>query len=188
MMKLDIITTQSLSLTTNRLQLTLMNREHLPQFKQLQCDPQLMQFIGPMLSDSDVQKKFDDRIKPWQQQENHWLTLMIHDKSTDQFIGSIGFRVDSIECQRVEIGYLALNNAQGKGYITEAGSALIHYLFEQVQVRKIIAHCATVNTASCRVMEKLLLKREGLLRSDFQVNDIWYDSYAYGLLNPIYNR
>ena len=52
-MKLDIITTESLSLTTKRLQLTLMNQQHLAEFKQLQCDPDLMQLICPKLYEED---------------------------------------------------------------------------------------------------------------------------------------
>ena len=131
-----------------------------------------------------IKTKFLDRIKPFNQEEGHWLTLNIHDKETNAFVGSIGFKLDSIIEQRFEVGYLVLKQFGGKGYITEAGHAIVDFLLNQVMVKKVVAYCTTVNIGSWKVMGKIGLHREGELKSDIFVNEIWYDSYAYGLVNP----
>jgi RimJ/RimL family protein N-acetyltransferase len=144
-----------------------------------------MKDIGVVLSEQEIINKFNERTRTWIKDEGHWLTLAIHCNSTNAFIGSIGFNIKSISCQSAEIGYLVLSQFQGKGYITEAGEALIDFLFNQVKVRKIIAYCTTRNTSSWRVMEKLGLQREGILKSDFSIGDSWFDSYVYGYVNPL---
>ena len=148
----------------------------------MQTDKVLMANIGPILSEPELREKFDSRIKPFTNEEDHWITLIMRDKQSEEFIGSIGFKFESIENQRVEIGYLVILKFNGQGYVTEAGKAVIHFLLEQIKVRKVIANCTTSNIGSWKVMEKLNLQREGLLKSDFYLNGEWQDSYCYGLV------
>ncbi|NQZ83913.1 MAG: GNAT family N-acetyltransferase [Colwellia sp.] len=183
-MNLSAITPENLNISTDRLILSLMTLTDLSNFSLLQTDVELMKYIGPILSGEDIKTKFLDRIKPFNQEEGHWLTLNIHDKETNAFVGSIGFKLDSIIEQRFEVGYLVLKQFGGKGYITEAGHAIVDFLLNQVMVKKVVAYCTTVNIGSWKVMGKIGLHREGELKSDIFVNEIWYDSYAYGLVNP----
>ena len=183
-MNLSAITPENLNISTDRLILSLMTLTDLSNFSLLQTDIELMKYIGPILSGEDIKTKFLDRIKPFNQEEGHWLTLNIHDKETNAFVGSIGFKLDSIIEQRFEVGYLVLKQFGGKGYITEAGHAIVDFLLNKVMVKKVVAYCTTVNIGSWKVMGKIGLHREGELKSDIFVNEIWYDSYAYGLVNP----
>jgi RimJ/RimL family protein N-acetyltransferase len=185
-MDLSVITTDNLQFTTDRLSISLMDESHWPDFQHIQADDEIMKYIGPILPFDELKAKFLDRIRPFIQEEGHWLTLAIHHKATREFIGSLGFKIDSISDQRAEIGYLVLPKHSGQGYTTEACNVLNKFIFEQVKVRKIVAHCTTVNTGSWKVMEKVGLLREGELKMDFFVNDNWYDGYCYGLINPIY--
>ena len=183
-MNTAIFTDETFSLTTENLHLVPMTSKHWSEFKTLQADPSLMAFIGDVLPENELREKFTLRSQPWQAEESLWCSLLIYTKSAGDFVGSVGFRFDNKHCQRVELGYSSLPGFQGKGYITEAGAAMIDFLFQQVKVRKIIACCTTNNIASWKVMEKLNLQREGLLKSDSYINNIWYDSYLYGLVNP----
>ncbi len=183
-MNLDLINDESLKLSTSRLNISLMSADNFEEFRLLQTDKELMKDIGAILSEQEIIDKFNDRIRAWTKDEGHWLTLAMHCNSTNEFIGSIGFNIKSIDYQSAEIGYLTLSKFQGKGYITEAGRSLIDFLFSTVKVRKIVAYCTTRNSGSWRVMEKLDLKREGLLKSDVCIGNTWFDSYVYGYVNP----
>jgi RimJ/RimL family protein N-acetyltransferase len=186
-MNLDKITPENLQIKTNRLQLSVMKTEDFNHFRMLQQDPLLMKYIGPILNDSELLEKFKNRIKPfnapYSEQEGHWVTLNIHLRGNNHFVGSIGLNLCSFENSRFEIGYLALTHYSGNGYITEASKALLDFLFTDVQAKKVVAHCAIDNIASWKVMEKIGLQREGELKSDFFINSTWYDSCAYGLVN-----
>jgi RimJ/RimL family protein N-acetyltransferase len=183
-MNLSAITQENLTVLTERLALSLMTITDLNNFSLLQTDVELMKYIGPILSDEEIKTKFLDRIKPFNEEEGHWITLNIHENISNEFIGSVGFKLDNIIDQRFEIGYLILKQFAGKGYITEAAHAVVEFLKNKVAVKKIVAHCTTDNIGSWKVMEKVGLKREGELKSDMFLNDTWYDSYAYGLINP----
>lgn len=173
-----------ITLSTTRLNITSMTDEDWPLFRCLQSDPKLMKFIGPLLDESVLREKFINRIKPWEEDESHWLTLKIVEEQTNNPVGSIGFRLSDISNKRAEIGYLLLQNQQGKGFVVEAGLALLSYLFDEVAVEKIEAHCYLENTPSWKVMEKLGMKREGLLRSHSILNNIRVDDLSYGILSP----
>ena len=71
----------------------------------------------------------------------------------------------------------------GKGYATEAAKAVVGFLFNDVNYRKIIAGCDSVNTGSSKVLEKVGMKREAVLREHIKRKDnTWGDDFQYGLL------
>jgi len=183
-MRSDIYLDKNFSLSTKRLTLVPMTKHHWSEFKALKGDPSLMAHIGDVPKEQALKEDFALRAGPWQAEEGLWCSLLMYDKTEQDFIGSFGFRIDSLENRRMELGYSLLAQCQGQGYATEAGIALIRFLFEQVKVRKLVAACTTNNIASWKIMEKLSFKREGVLQSDIFINNAWHDSYLYGLVNP----
>ncbi len=156
-MKMELnILKRPVILSTQRLKISSMAEQDWPQFKRPQSDPELMKYIGPILDESELKQKFVDRIKPWQEDDSHWMTLKIMEEDTGEFAGSIGFRFIDITSKRAERGYLLLQSQQGKGIIVEAGQALLNYLFNKVDVQKIKAQCYLKNTASWKVILKPL--------------------------------
>ena len=69
-----------------------------------------------------------------------------------------------------EIGYCIAQGSWGKGIMTEAFTAVIKYLFEEIGFNQIRAAHAVKNPASGRVMEKCGLKYEGTFRQFFRAN------------------
>ena len=73
----------------------------------------------------------------------------------------------------------------GKGYATEAASAVLRYSRDRVGFHRIQAKCCVENRASERVMHKLGMTKEGVLREYFQVQEgCWLDVVLYALLCP----
>jgi RimJ/RimL family protein N-acetyltransferase len=70
----------------------------------------------------------------------------------------------------------------GQGLATEAAQALLDWSFLNLNLNKIFATCDIRNTGSWRVMEKLGMSREGLLRSQFKWQGEFKDEYYYGIL------
>ncbi len=87
-----------------------------------------------------------------------------------------------------ELGYVFNRGYQGQGYATEAARALLDYAFAHLGARRVIAMCSTGNERSWRLLERLGLRREGLLvenvwfKRDCRGEPIWYDTYAYAIL------
>ena len=63
-----------------------------------------------------------------------------------------------------ELGFLLEPGFWGQGYATEAAAAVVSYGFECLELNRIYARHLVSNPASGRVLTKLGMRQEGLLR------------------------
>jgi ribosomal-protein-alanine N-acetyltransferase len=85
--------------------------------------------------------------------------------------------------QTYEIGWVFNRAYHGQGYATEAAVALLQYGFEALQLHRVVATSQPENVASCRVMEKLGMRREAHFRKCIRrADNRWWDEYFYALL------
>jgi [ribosomal protein S5]-alanine N-acetyltransferase len=85
-------------------------------------------------------------------------------KSDRTLIGAVGLRDMSPEHLHAELGFWIGINWWGHGYATEATRRVLAYGFEELKLNRIYAFHMTRNPASGRVMQKIGMKQEGLLR------------------------
>jgi ribosomal-protein-alanine N-acetyltransferase len=81
-----------------------------------------------------------------------------------------------------EMGWALGVEYRGQGYATEAARALMDYGFTSLGLHRIHADTGTDNVASWRIMERLGMRREGLLRGAVYEDGKWVDRYVYGIL------
>lgn len=81
-----------------------------------------------------------------------------------------------------EIGYWIAEEYQGYGITTKACSALIKFCFEEILLNRIEIKCATQNTKSMGIPERLGFKLEGVLRSAENLNGEFVDLNLYSLI------
>ena len=99
-------------------------------------------------------------------------------------IGSIALRVD-LKHEVGDIGYALAKSHWGRGFMTEAARAVIDWGFGQRGLQRMWSHADTRNQQSCRVLERLGMVREGVLRShekDPRPDYPRIDHVYYGLL------
>lgn len=85
---------------------------------------------------------------------------------------------------RAELAYTFNRRVWGRGYATEAAGALLRWAFDTAGLHRVEATCRPENTASARVLEKLGMRREGLLRGHVMIDGTPRDSYLYAVLRP----
>jgi [ribosomal protein S5]-alanine N-acetyltransferase len=91
-------------------------------------------------------------------------------RNTNEAIGIFIVELDRHKAQiHYGIGYDFCN----QGFVTEAGKAVIQWLMEQPNLQRVWAVCDLINFSSIRVLEKLGLQKEGLLRK-------WLSFPAFG--------
>jgi len=112
----------------------------------------------------------------------------VADRHTDDLVGTTTLFSLNGPQRRAEIGYSLLSLHQGKGYASEALRLAISHAFDILGLERIEADIDPRNLASCRLVEKLGFKREGLLRQRWRVNGETCDSALYGLLLPEFVR
>ena len=82
-----------------------------------------------------------------------------------------------------EIGWALHPAYAGRGYATEAATALLRLCFADLGVRRVRAVCFRANEPSWRLMERLGMRREEhTVRDSLHRTRGWLDGYAYALL------
>jgi len=107
---------------------------------------------------------------------------MITLKESAEVVGMIDPR---IEGPKVGIGYGAARTYWGKGYVTEATRAIIEWAFQQHSIYRVYATTDVENIASRRVLEKVGMQCEGILRKYIvhpNISDVPRDSYMYAIV------
>lgn len=91
-------------------------------------------------------------------EEYAWRVTMPPD---DMPVGGVACSIDG---HRAEIGFLMHRRLWGQGLATEAAHAVFVWTASLQQVHRIQATCDVDNAASARVLEKLGMRCEGVLR------------------------
>ena len=107
-------------------------------------------------------------------------------KENHKLIGTIDMRVDPLK-RSAEIGYILNSKYHRKGYMTEAGEALLSLGFEKLDLEKIFATCDSRNDASAGVMKKLGMKQEATRRHhSISKQGDWVDLLEFAILKDEY--
>ncbi|HYE67251.1 MAG TPA: GNAT family protein [Anaerovoracaceae bacterium] len=104
---------------------------------------------------------------------NKYESWAIVYKENGRVIGSIGYELDTkrqdINCK--ELGYAMGEDYWGRGLMTEAAKAAIHYGFEELELDMVSIYRNPQNTRSGRVIEKCGFIYEGTLRQAYKIYD-----------------
>jgi [ribosomal protein S5]-alanine N-acetyltransferase len=99
-----------------------------------------------------------------------------------KMIGSCGFAYVMAWHGRAEIAYALSRAYWGRGLMPEAVRAVLGFGFETLRLNRIEARCEIENVASERVMQKLGMQFEGVLRQHTQVMGVYRDLKLYSIL------
>ena len=101
----------------------------------------------------------------------------------DDVIGRITLAHINEAIREWEFGWAIHPQEWGKGYATEAASRMMEFAFKELGVHRIIAMCHELNKASVRVMERLSMQQEGLLRETRWWHEDWHNELVYSILD-----
>jgi RimJ/RimL family protein N-acetyltransferase len=108
-----------------------------------------------------------------------WFT--VERLETPGLIGSVSLTLG--EHRQGEIGFTFHPDHHGHGYATEASRELLRIGFEDYDLHRICGRLEPRNVASARVLEKLGMRREGLLLENEWVKGEWQSELIYAILD-----
>jgi RimJ/RimL family protein N-acetyltransferase len=98
-----------------------------------------------------------------------------------ELCGAVGLTIEPAH-RRAELGYWIGRPFWGRGYATQAAAAVMAIGFGEMGLRRIYATHLTRNPASGRVLEKLGMRPEGILRQHVLHRGRWEDLAIRGCL------
>jgi RimJ/RimL family protein N-acetyltransferase len=107
--------------------------------------------------------------------------------SGTSLIGSVGLRDIDHEHLQAELGFWIGREWWGQGYAGEAAAAVIRFGFEDLGLNRIYAHHMARNPASGKVLLRLGMQWEGLLRERVRKWGEYEDVVLYAILRADWN-
>ncbi|WP_220095177.1 GNAT family N-acetyltransferase [Bacillus sp. 03113] len=126
-----------------------------------------------------------------------WITSYCNDeyyrwaivlKEKNENIGQIAFCHINLHHHFADIEYCISRSYQKKGYASEALSAVVDFTFKKTGLNRLQAFHRGRNKASGKVLQKSMMKYEGVLRQSFFYKDKneYDDKIYYGILKDDY--
>jgi ribosomal-protein-alanine N-acetyltransferase len=103
---------------------------------------------------------------------------------TRGLVGMARLGITSFDHRHGELGYCLRRDEWGRGLATEAAGLLLELAFTRLGLHRVSAFHDPRNVASGRVLEKIGMQREGLMRQNVLAHGAWRDSVAYAILEP----
>lgn len=109
------------------------------------------------------------------------VDLAITAKETGGLVGAVSLTIHG-GFKRAELGFWIGRKYWNRGYCTEAARTVIEYGFRHLFLNRIYSHHFRRNPASGRVLVKIGMSREGLLRQHALKGERYEDLVVYGIL------
>jgi len=115
------------------------------------------------------------------------IHFAITNRQAKYLIGAIGLNIGK-ENKRADFGFWIGKPYWDNGYCTEAAQAVIKYGFDVLRLNRICDQHMTRNPASGKVMQKIGMKHEGLIRQHIMNWGKFEDLDFYGILRSEYDQ
>lgn len=104
------------------------------------------------------------------------------DLESGRVIGTAGFVSWRPEQRRAEVGYAIAKSHWNRGLATEAMAEILRFGWHRMDLYRIEARCLVENSSSERVMQKLAMRFEGVLRGQIFIKGQFRDVKMYAVL------
>jgi len=101
----------------------------------------------------------------------------------ERVIGDIYFGLKSAENLAGEIGWTSYPDFQGRGYATEAASAMLRRAFDELELHRVIAEFDPRNDSSIALCRRLGMREEAHFVKDLRFRGDWADTGIYAILD-----
>ena len=113
----------------------------------------------------------------------HYALWAVEEKKSRKVAGMINYHRRDMREKRADMGWLLLPVFQGKGYMAEAGRAVLRHVLDDLGVHKVEAQIRRENKPSANLARRLGFRLEGgPIRDRWLVGDKWHSIMLYGLI------
>ncbi len=167
---------------TDRLVIRPWRPDDLDVYHRLFSDPEVARYHYYEPMDHEAARARLDGLRSELSEPGHWINLAAENAASGEIVGDVGIGWMSDVHHQVDIGYSLLPAHQGRGYATEAATALVDLAFSHLDAHRVVGRLDARNTASARVLERLGMRREAHLIENEWVKGEWTDEFSYAVL------
>lgn len=102
--------------------------------------------------------------------KGHMFVFGVFDQKTGEHLGGIDLFTFNRQLRWLNLGYHFHEQAQGKGYATEASKLALTVAFKKIKFHRVEAGTEKTNKAALRVAQKIGMRFEGIRKKFFAHN------------------
>ncbi|MEO3944310.1 GNAT family N-acetyltransferase [Gorillibacterium sp. CAU 1737] len=169
-------------LVTERLILRRLDIQDAEDYHVLSSDPEVCTYLkkGPHISMEETLQFLESAsAKISSRTAYNWGIV---NKASARIVGRVllfGFDDENDSC---EIGYVLSKEHWKKGIMTEAARTVLNFAFHKLGANRVIARCNEENRGSEKVMQKLGMQLEGVLREQLKWKDHYIHQKQYAII------
>jgi len=118
----------------------------------------------------------------------NYVFFAVIEKKTNRHVGNAKIGPINWNHRRTTFGRLLSKETWGMGYGTEAVKLMVKYIFEELNLNRIVEHSVVDNIAAIRSVEKAGLDREGTIEEYVYSNGRYRDVTIMGLTRARYEE
>lgn len=155
---------KELVLESDRLRLRPVRAEDADDIFEIFSDKEVMKYydILPLGDRNEAVELCGRFIKHFE--DRSMMRWSIVEKESGRVIGTCGFFCFCDDDSKAELGYELRRELWGKGYMPEAISLIMRFIYENTDINRIESFVEIPNTASQKLLKKLGFRKEGTLR------------------------
>ena len=170
-----------------RLILKQLSHKHLGFIYKMKCNYLVYQYEEiEELSKEQTYKKYMDKINEMEEAQGKSLILLICVLPDETPVGEVHIKLNWEEIREWEVGYTLHPDYWGNGYASEAAKLALKHVFDNQNAHKVVGFCNANNAKSANLMERVGMKRDGILREGKLWRNEWCDEYVYSILEKDY--
>lgn len=173
-----------MQITTERLLIRPMRMSDLDRFDPLANSDFVLRYLCMYRMDREGSREY---IRQMMEKKKDFAIAL---RESDELIGKIHIDEDHLryDVNSVDLAYWLGEEYTRKGYMTEALTAFLDYLFREREYDIVSASALAPNIASCALLCKLGFTKEGVLRRAIRDNGVVYDSVLFSLMRDEFLR
>lgn len=170
------------TLQTARLTIRPMTRDDLEFVVRHFTDPEVNRFLldAETYTAEEAAAIVDFYLEPHRPTYCRWVLVRREDGAP---IGTCGYHRWDHHHRKAEIGYDLAPAAQGRGYMTEALTAVLAHGFGPMGLHRVEAMVATANERSAALLRRLQFQQEGILRECYFQGGKFHDHALFARLS-----
>ncbi|HSI02639.1 MAG TPA: GNAT family N-acetyltransferase [Reyranella sp.] len=170
------------TIETERLRLRAFRQADLNALHALYADAENLRYWGtdpsPSIDETRRMLRWHIAYHPAQ-----YVLWAVEERKARRLIGMINYHRRDRRERRADVGWIMAPGLQGKGYMTEAGRALLRYLIDRLKIHKVEALIRPDNKPSAALAKRLGFRLEGgPIRDRWWVGERWHSVMLYGLV------
>ncbi|RLD74827.1 MAG: N-acetyltransferase [Bacteroidetes bacterium] len=174
---------EKINIFSKRLKVRNLKSTDLEDFYIYRSNPEITKYQGFDVMNREESKDFiygqKDKLfgKP-----GEWVQYGIENRSSNRIVGDCAIKLDKNDGRIAEIGITISHLYQKKGYAKEAFTAIIEFLFNVMNIHRIVETVDVENEASIQLMESMGFRKEGHFIENIYFNNKWGSEYMYAML------